>query len=685
MPTNRFAATLILALCIAAVLRFAALLSGTPAHHPDEFNLVYWPLYFFSGNLNPQHTVTAFYPALQYYLLGLLYAAYFVLLNLRGVPWTIDEHVAHGFFWGADDLLGLARWTSAVFGVGTVLVTALVAKELYGRTAAAVAGMLMALCAIHVRQSPLAAVDVPMTFWFVAAMWASVRLLHNGGKSIYLLAGGLVGLATATKYPGALAAAGVFAAHVMTRRRWADRHILLSVLAALGMFFLTSPFTILDYGVFLEHFQREYAHLRGGHGQDLGLGWWYHLKVSTRYAFGWLGLLIFGVVVVGAVRRRQPSWVLLAAFAVYYLVMGSGQAVFVRYALPLFALQAVLVSGWLGSIGSRRWQLAAILLTLAEPAYASTRVSQLLSATDTRLQASVWLDQHAPSGTACCNFGGWAGDPAPVTVQDLWWKIRHFERGFGRRQLDEMVPFLVHTLDRPVFNFVVGHNELQDAHGDMSVVDRLRCEYVLLHRHPLVYSFVDSSFAEQLKSGAYRVARFEPSGLRRSRPTYDPIDAYYVPIGHFGALRQPGPDIEIWRTSAVDFPSGGDSAARSFARAYASAGAISLQQDDPADALELALRGFSLDKTYAGNYMVSAHAYRAYGQLDRARQLFEKALAIVPDDLHTWLDLGNLHIAMNSPHLAVECFERILSANPNHPDRRQLRHFIQRQEASLPH
>ncbi len=684
MPASRFAAALVLALGIAAVLRFAALLWGTPAHHPDEFNLVYWPLYFFSGDLNPQHTVTAFYPALQYYLLGFLYAVYFLLLNLRGVPWTIDEHVAHGFFWGADDLLSLARWTSAVFGVGTVLVVALIARGLYGRKAAAIAGMLMALCSIHVRQSPLAAVDVPMTFWYVGAMWASVQLFHNGARSLYLLAGGLVGLAAATKYPGALAGAGVFAAHAMARRSFADRRILLSAFAALGMFFLASPYTILDYGVFLDHFQRELSHLRGGHGQDLGLGWWYHLKVSIRYAFGWVGLLIFGGVVVGAVRRRHPSWILLAAFASYYLVMGSGQAVFVRYALPLIALQAVLISGWLGSIRSRCWQMAAILLTLAEPAYASTRVSQLLSATDTRLQASAWLDQHVSSGTACCNFGGWAGDPAPVTVQDLWWKIRHFERGFGQRQLDEMVPFLMGTLDRPVFNFVVGHDKLQDAYGDMSVVDKFRCEYVLLHRHPLVYSFVDSSFAEQLKSAAFRVARFEPPGLSRSRPTYDPIDGYYVPIAHFGALRCPGPDIEIWRTSASDFPSGRDSAERSFARAYASAGAISLQQGDPADALELVLRGFTLDKTYAGNYMVSAHAYRAYGQLDRARQLFEKALAIVPDDLHTRLDLGNLHIAMNNPQLAAGCFKRILSSNPNHPDRLQLQHFIQRQETSLP-
>lgn len=114
MSTSRFTTTLGLAVALAAVLRCVPLLLGAPAQHPDEFNFIYWPLYFFSGDLNPQHTVTAFYPALQYYLLGVLYLGYFSLLRLSGVPWTLDEHVAYGFFWGADDLLSIARWTSAV-------------------------------------------------------------------------------------------------------------------------------------------------------------------------------------------------------------------------------------------------------------------------------------------------------------------------------------------------------------------------------------------------------------------------------------------------------------------------------------------------------------------------------------------------------------------------------------------
>ena len=30
-------------------------------------------------------------------------------------------------------------------------------------------------------------------------------------------------------------------------------------------------------------------------------------------------------------------------------------------------------------------------------------------------------------------------------------------------------------------------------------------------------------------------------------PRYDPIDAYYLPIGGIGAHKRAGPEIEIWR------------------------------------------------------------------------------------------------------------------------------------------
>ena len=275
MSSRHFAATLSLVLLLSAILRLVPLILGTPAHHPDEFNFVYWPLYFFSGNLNPQHTVTAFYPALQYYLLGILYLGYFGMLKLTGVVWTLDHFVAYSFFWGTEELLAIARWTGSLFSVGTVFVTAMLARELCGRAAAAIAGMLLAVCSLHVRQSPLAAVDVPMTFWYTAAMYSSVRLISHGRIVNYLVAGGLVGLATATKYPGVLAATAVIAAHLLARRRLFDRRLWLAGCA---------PDRWAGHALYSHHHAGAIAHGETHHRGDSRLG---RTDRHTRIATYW--------------------------------------------------------------------------------------------------------------------------------------------------------------------------------------------------------------------------------------------------------------------------------------------------------------------------------------------------------------------------------------------------------------
>ena len=84
-------------LVVAALLRIGGPLSDARVQHPDEFHFVYWPLYFTTGDLDPQHTLTAFYPALHYYLLGLLYFVYF-LLQLPANGWSLEQFAMYHFF-----------------------------------------------------------------------------------------------------------------------------------------------------------------------------------------------------------------------------------------------------------------------------------------------------------------------------------------------------------------------------------------------------------------------------------------------------------------------------------------------------------------------------------------------------------------------------------------------------------
>jgi len=152
-------------------------------------------------------------------------------------------------------------------------------------------GLLRAVGVIHVRQSNLAAVDVPMALWYVGAVWAAVRLLHTDRWRDYALAGILVGLAAATKYPGALAGAATAVAHLVAGRSLRDGRIWAAGLCAMGTFAAVSPYTLLDYEIFAQRFAGELGHLQRGRG-ELGSGWWYYLSFCLRHNRGWMGLAL---------------------------------------------------------------------------------------------------------------------------------------------------------------------------------------------------------------------------------------------------------------------------------------------------------------------------------------------------------------------------------------------------------
>ena len=122
-------------LALAALLRVWGPLGDASVRHPDEFFLVYWPLYFSTGDFNHQHTLTAFYPAFQYYLLGALYFLYFVALKLGGLAWSVHQWVAYQVFWDGDVLVRIGRWTTVLFALGTVWWAGCVGRRVWGESA----------------------------------------------------------------------------------------------------------------------------------------------------------------------------------------------------------------------------------------------------------------------------------------------------------------------------------------------------------------------------------------------------------------------------------------------------------------------------------------------------------------------------------------------------------------------
>ena len=120
-------------------LRLWGLVLGSPAEHPDEIFLVVYPLNFFSGDLNP-HSFHK--PTFHFYLLGLLYAVYFVVGKVFGRDWTASEFVAYHTFFDTDSLLLLARLASVFLSTLTIWWVYHLARRVAGEgTALAAAGL----------------------------------------------------------------------------------------------------------------------------------------------------------------------------------------------------------------------------------------------------------------------------------------------------------------------------------------------------------------------------------------------------------------------------------------------------------------------------------------------------------------------------------------------------------------
>ncbi|MDA0338195.1 MAG: glycosyltransferase family 39 protein, partial [bacterium] len=191
-----------------------------------------------------------------------------------GVAGTGDDFTASTllrYFWHPEQSLAIARAFGVACAVATVGVTGLLARRL-GAHGLLAAG-LMAVCVIHVRQSPVAGADVPMTLMFVLALWAAVRLESAERARDYLLAGILVGLAAALKYQGALVAIAVPVVHLASRRAVVDWRSVVAAAGAMGGFLLTTPGALLDAGTFGNGFTELWAHVAPGTVAETP-GWW---------------------------------------------------------------------------------------------------------------------------------------------------------------------------------------------------------------------------------------------------------------------------------------------------------------------------------------------------------------------------------------------------------------------------
>ncbi len=412
---------------------------GTYYHHASEIN---------GGDVLRFSFV---YPHLTYY------ADAFVLWLASLFPGVIAR-LAAGVYGvqGVQEPLGvswlLLRGVVALLSALTVVPVFRIAERLGGRTAGALASLLLIFSPLYNEGSHLNTCDVPSAFFATLCLLFAARLVDGESTRDYLLAGVAAGLAAASKYPAGVVAVAIVAVWLRWRiNRIASRNwswgLLGAGLAALASFTVSMPSLLF--------FPRQA--LLGGRGIFFGArqysqGGWLGVMPANNglfyaqnlaWSFGVPVLLVglAGLFLLSRDVRRRLLW-LLPYPALYLILIASMNMVVRRNLYPMVPILTVFLGlglaallSWLRArtnAGAAKWLApAAAALLLVLPLWRTAEQDVALSRPSTREVAADWIRAHVPPGATLVKES--------YTPNFQWHEYQVLQRRFaGRFAMEEL-------------------------------------------------------------------------------------------------------------------------------------------------------------------------------------------------------------------------------------------------------
>ena len=419
--SRRFALASVAAIIvIAACLRFWGIGWGLPSsahyfsYHPDETAILLsaMKVSFLEGQLDPGFYN---YGSLFIYLVNIaaVLGSFFGWIRIP----SGDVFARIGEF---AKLYEAGRFIAAALGIATVALVYVLGKRAYGRGAGLLAALFTAIIPIHVMHSKFMAVDVPATFFVVASLVFAVRIADGQRLRDYVLSGLFAGLAAGTKYNAGLVILAPIVAHLASDKarplvRAFNPKLLGVILGGALGFLIGTPGALLNPERFWRDFRFEALHAQTGHGlvfANTGSGFVYHVTHSLAPGMGIPLLVLSGLGVLYAVRKRTPAdFAMLAFLIAYYVVIGAAQVRFARYTIPILPVLAVFAArvsaDLVRRLGSGRTfarcvGYLVVLILVAVIGYTlffSLAIDRTYASTDTRDLASDWIARSIPLGS----------------------------------------------------------------------------------------------------------------------------------------------------------------------------------------------------------------------------------------------------------------------------------------------
>lgn len=420
---------LFLVILISIIIRIWGLDFGLPQRfHPDEPVVVTRAIYGVAADDDPERwNPKAFHwPSLQLYMLGIEYEIVYQTGRIQGL-WDNRQPEFASFSVSEPSIFYyLGRLTTVLFAAGCVWMTFLLSRRFLGVNASIFAASMVAIHPILARHGRYITPDILSEFFFLAALYFMFRFMQrfepeNQSESPIrkpfapaIISAVFTGLAIGTKYPAFILVIPLLVA-VLISRSGQNPVKKIGTIIGLGflvllVFFITTPYALLDFNTFITDIRTIGWHVQTGHiGMEAKGGIWLSTIHRLLSDSGWVWLVtgITGLLgfIISGFRRT-------ALFTISLVCVLAGLApldVFSdRYLIPLIPFLCIGIAWFFEKISTviisgKNSQYLPLLTAICfilinwQSANVTYRDGVRLNLPDTRTLAHAWVVENIPA------------------------------------------------------------------------------------------------------------------------------------------------------------------------------------------------------------------------------------------------------------------------------------------------
>lgn len=407
MKKNTFALPCILG--ISLFLNMYGIQWGLPSlWYPDEPETIEDIVLPMARNLDP-NPHNFYKPTLYYYFLGAVLSPYLAYHRL-----AYFQDPSYESYLSAVALI--SRTATALVGVLGVFLIYLIGKTIAGLGTGLFAAALLASNLGWAAYSHFAYMDIPMTALLLAACYFGIRYIDTVQIKWLYRASVFAGLSISTKYNAALPAVLILSACHLSRamsdgrtkihfsqsiRGFFSRELFVSVLLCVTVFFIASPFILLDFRTFLLFLQKQMGVSQGFKVFEESRVWLKNILL-LKEAFGAIPFVLVGSLFLFGILRifKKPDLKILLVFSipvVYWAYVSTWKIIAFRYVLPLVPFIILAACASFRPPGKKWMRMIGVILGIAVLfSIMNSSIGISWFGRDTRKSAESWIAENMP-------------------------------------------------------------------------------------------------------------------------------------------------------------------------------------------------------------------------------------------------------------------------------------------------